>query len=169
MERCHDSPFSETGHIHKYDGTLLGTIKFPLSMSRATFHGLLHEYAEKLGIDIQFSTVATYYFENEDLAGVVLGDGTVLSADVVVAADGIGSKSWNLVSGYKEKPISSGFALFRSTYPVERAIQNPLVAKEFEGCDQKANLHLGPGAHIIVAKSETEIVFMLTHRVCIES
>ncbi|KAH7232479.1 maackiain detoxification [Fusarium solani] len=164
IERCKQSPFPTLGHIHKYDGTHLGTLEFPLAMTRASFHGMLYEYVEKLGIDIKFSTLAANYFETDDIAGVILEDGTVLSADIVVAADGIGSKSWTLVSGYKEKAISSGFAVFRATYPVELALRSPVVAKYFEGVDARSSLYMGPGAHIIVAKSPEHMIFMLTHK-----
>lgn len=134
-------------------------------MARSTFHNLLHKYTEKLGIEIKLSTLVTDYFETDEHAGIVLEDGSKLTADIVVAADGIGSKSWNLVSGYKEKAISSGFALFRTTYPVERALQNPIVAERYKELGERAELYIGPGAHMIAAKSEKEMVFMLTHKV----
>lgn len=164
LETCRNSPFPGTGHVHKYDGTFLGTLKFPLSLARSTFHNLLHKYTEKLGIEIKLSTLVTDYFETDEHAGIVLEDGSKLTADIVVAADGIGSKSWNLVSGYKEKAISSGFALFRTTYPVERALQNPIVAERYKELGERAELYIGPGAHMIAAKSEKEMVFMLTHK-----
>lgn len=127
---------------------------------------MLHSYVEKLGIEIRFSTMVTEYIETDDDAGVVLEDGTTVTADIVVAADGIGSKSWKLVSGFKEVPISSGFAMFRATFPLELAMKSPLVAEEFEGSEPKGNLTIGPGAHIIVAKTKEDMVFMLTHKVC---
>jgi 2-polyprenyl-6-methoxyphenol hydroxylase-like FAD-dependent oxidoreductase len=71
------------------------------------------------------------YFEHDEKAGVILEDGSKLVADVVVAADGIGSRSWNIVSGFKETPSSSDFAMFRATYPAEHALKRPLVAEKF--------------------------------------
>jgi 2-polyprenyl-6-methoxyphenol hydroxylase-like FAD-dependent oxidoreductase len=128
---------------------------------------MLHSYVEKLGIEIQLSTMVTDYFETDDNAGAVLEDGTTVTADIVVAADGIGSKSWRLVSGFKEVPISSGFAVFRATFPLELAMKNPLVAEEFKGSEPKGNMTMGPGAHIIVSKTKDEMIFMLTHKVCV--
>ncbi|KAK7222478.1 hypothetical protein V2G26_010481 [Clonostachys chloroleuca] len=163
-EWCEESPISKTGGIYKYDGTFLGNVEFPLSSTRSRFHDMLHSYVEKLGIEIRFSTMVTEYIETDDDAGVVLEDGTTVTADIVVAADGIGSKSWKLVSGFKEVPISSGFAMFRATFPLELAMKSPLVAEEFEGSEPKGNLTIGPGAHIIVAKTKEDMVFMLTHK-----
>lgn len=134
-------------------------------MSRAVLHDTLNQYVQGLGIEIKFSTRVVDYFETDDHAGVILEDESRLTADVVVAADGIGSKSWSLVSGYKEKAISSGFALFRSTYPVEHALDKPHLAKEYGDVQDKCKLFAGEGAHIIIARAGPNMIFMLTHKV----
>lgn len=151
--------------MHKYDGTFIGHNSFPLGMTRADFHDALHRYANSLGIPIRFRARVADYFETDDAAGVILDDGSTATADVVVAADGIGSKSWSLVSGTKETPISSGFALFRATYPVELALDKPHVAAEYGDVEDKAKLFAGPGAHVIIARARSNMIFMLTHRV----
>lgn len=107
------------------------------------------------------------YFEDDEKAGVILEDGSKLVADVVVAADGIGSRPWNIVSGFKETPISSGFAMFRATYPAEHALKRPLVAEKFGDDPEKGFIIVGPGSvHVIMARSKDQMVFLLTHKVC---
>jgi 2-polyprenyl-6-methoxyphenol hydroxylase-like FAD-dependent oxidoreductase len=83
--------------MKKFEGTLIGS--FPISnpngpslaIYRSKLHKLLYEYASQLGIPVEFSATATEFFEADDSSGVVLSDGRKLTADVVVAADGVRS------------------------------------------------------------------------------
>ncbi|TDZ37541.1 FAD-dependent monooxygenase mdpD [Colletotrichum trifolii] len=38
--------------------------------------------------------------------------------------------------------------MFRSTFPVELAMQNPLIAEAFAGVESESRLYFGPGAHM---------------------
>lgn len=156
---------ASNGSAHKCDGSFIGEISFPLGMTRAVFHDALHTYVEKLGIKIKFDTKVVDYFETTDQAGVVLEDGLTATGDIVVAADGIGTKSWKLVSGTKETPVGSGFALFRATFPAELALCKPRVAAEYGDVDDKVKLFIGDGAHVIIGRAKSSMLFMLTHRV----
>ena len=62
--------------------------------------------------------------------GVELEDGTRVEADLVIAADGIGSKSQKLVGG-QVRARSSGRAMWRAVFPVEEMEQNPKVMEFF--------------------------------------
>jgi 2-polyprenyl-6-methoxyphenol hydroxylase-like FAD-dependent oxidoreductase len=171
MERARQEAVAPVVTMKKYDGTLIGS--FPigdpneqsLAIYRSKLHNVLYEYASQLGIPVEFSATASEFFETESHGGVVLSDGRTIKADVVVAADGVGSKSWALVVGSKEPPISSGFVLYRVTFPVAPALENPVIAKEFEGFKDRAFLHADPGAHIVTCKSAKDICWLLTRRV----
>lgn len=148
----------------------LGDTQYPsLVIYRSKLHELLHDYATDLGIKIEFGNAGTEYFETQDRGGVVFSDGRRLEADVVVAADGVGSKSWGLVLGDETRPMSSGFVLYRVTFPVAETLKNPTIAKEFEGHKARGFLHAGPGAHMITYKTEKDICWLLTCRVRAES
>lgn len=157
--------------MKKFDGTLIGS--FPigdpnepsLAIYRSKLHNVLYEYASQLGIPVEFSAMASEFFETEDHGGVVLTNDRKITADVVVAADGVGSKSWALVINSKDAPISSGFVLYRVTFPMAPALENPIIAKELEGFRDRAFLHAGPGAHMVTCKSEKDICWLLTRRV----
>jgi 2-polyprenyl-6-methoxyphenol hydroxylase-like FAD-dependent oxidoreductase len=157
--------------MRKYDGTTIGT--FPvgdpgnpsLPIYRSKLHRVLGEYAAQLGIEVEFETSGFGYFEGESDAGVILADGRRLTADLVVAADGVGSRSWELVVGTKQPPVSSGFVLYRVTFPVGPALENPVVARELEGYKNRAFLHAGPGAHMVTCKNGDEVCYLLTCRV----
>jgi 2-polyprenyl-6-methoxyphenol hydroxylase-like FAD-dependent oxidoreductase len=173
MERARQEAVAPVVTMKKFDGTLIGS--FPignpddpsLAIYRSKLHNVLYEYAEQLGIPIEFSATASEFFEADDHGGVVLSDGRRLMADVVVAADGVGSKSWALVIGSKEPPTSSGFVLYRVTFPVAPVLENPVIAAELEGFKDRAFLHAGSGAHIVTCKSAKDICWLLTRRVCI--
>ncbi|KAJ5739745.1 hypothetical protein N7533_012529 [Penicillium manginii] len=118
MERARQEAVAPVLTMKKFDGTLIGT--FPignpddpsLAIYRSKLHNVLYEYAEQLGIPIEFSATASEFFETDDHGGVVLSDGRRLTADIVVAADGVGTKSWALVVGSKEPPPSAPDSCF---------------------------------------------------------
>lgn len=157
--------------MRKFDGTLIGT--FPigdpenpsLAIYRSKLHKLLYEYALELNIPMEFSATLSEYVETQDHGGAILVDGRRLTADLVVAADGIGSKSWALVLGKKYAPISSGFVLYRVTFPAAPALKNPVIAKELKECRDRAFLHAGPGAHVVSCKSGDDICWLMTCRI----
>lgn len=171
MEKARQESGASFITMKKFDGATVGT--FPvgdpqnpcLVVYRSKLHELLHDYASDLGIEIEFDCAGTGYFETQDRGGVVLSDGRRLEADVVVAADGVGSKSWGLVLGSETQPISSGFVLYRVTFPAAKALENPVIAKEFEGHKDRGILHAGPGAHMVTYKTEKDICWLLTCRV----
>lgn len=149
----------------KLFGTKLGSPDVPtVSVSRREFYELLLNYATEIGIPIETGQEVEEFFETEELSGVVLSDGRKLTSDVVVAADGVGSRSWSLVTGTKEKPISSGFALYRTSYPTQKALETPALAEFFQDKREWTSLHIGPGAHFFIGLSPTEFSWGLTHR-----
>lgn len=144
----------------------LGNSKHPaMPMSRPSFHELLYTYVQELGIAVELGRNVVSYFEDGERGGVTYADGTKETADVVVAADGVGSRAWSLVTGEKQEATSSGFAIHLATYPTEVAFRNPLVKEGFDGLESGVMFNLGPGAHLVVGKSPKEITWCLVHRV----
>ena len=143
----------------------MGALGEVLGMSRAIFHSSLHQYSLHLGIRIRHADRAVDYFETDTEGGAGLENGERLSAGIVVAADGTGSRSWRLVSGAKGEPISSSFAMYRTTFPLELAIKNPLIAEGYPGVNSR--VYFGPEAHIVLGKTDKDIIFTLTHKVCL--
>ncbi|KAJ0304936.1 hypothetical protein COL5a_004422 [Colletotrichum fioriniae] len=170
MERLNKSAISAEFQFFKFSGeklfgTKLGNPHLPtISVSRREFYLLLLTYATELGIPIETGQEVEDLFETKDLGGVVLADGSKLTADIVVAADGVGSRSWGLVTGTKEKPISSGFALYRASYRAEEALKVPAIAEFFKDKREWTSLHISPGAHFFTGLSPTEFCWGLTHR-----
>jgi flavin-dependent dehydrogenase len=88
---------------------------------------------ERLGVKVEFGTRVIDYFEDEESGkgGVVTDDGRRFDADIVIAADGVGSKSQKLVGG-QVRAQKSGRAMWRAAFPREELDKNPEV-KEFFG------------------------------------
>jgi len=88
---------------------------------------------EQLGIQIYFGKrVVAYEEDNERQKAMAVTDqGERFEADVVIAADGVGSKSQKLVGGVV-RARSSGRAMWRAAFPSEHLDKNPKV-KEFFG------------------------------------
>ena len=87
---------------------------------------------EKLGIELEFNRRVVDYFEDEKTGkgGAITDDGKRYEADVVIAADGVGSKSQKLVGG-QVRARSSGRAIWRAAFPIEHLDKNPEVKKFF--------------------------------------
>lgn len=171
MERARAAGYSPVFDLRKFDGTTIethapGDAKNPsLSVYRRKLHNLLYTYTNELGIPIIFNTRAAKFFEAADLGGVMLENGQKLTADVVVAADGVGSKSRAILDGKKTAPISSGFVMYRISFPVGPVLENNIVSKEFAGHVDRGFLYIGPGAHMIVSKSGDDLCWLLTCKV----
>lgn len=164
--------------LHRHDGKLLGgpfSIKegvdhIPTPVSRPKLIGMLYDYVVQLGIPVTFGKRAAEYFEdlNRDRAGIITDNGERFEADLVVAADGVGSKSWKAVSGQDTKPKSSGFSVYRVAYPTKVAFDSPNVRKNFvlqEGGDDICRVWLGKNTHAIVLVSPETTTWFLTHKV----
>lgn len=88
---------------------------------------------ERLGINIEFNKRVVDYFEDAEAGkgAAIADDGTRYEADIVIAADGVGSKSQKLVGG-QVRAQKSGRAMWRAAFPRTALDKNPEV-KEFFG------------------------------------
>lgn len=86
---------------------------------------------ERQGIKIQFGHKVVDYWEDQERqkAGVVTEKGERFEADIVIAADGVGSKCQKLVGG-QVRAMSSGRAMWRAAFPIHHLDKNPEL-KEF--------------------------------------
>lgn len=100
---------------------------------RPKFQDMLLKYVERTGIEIEWNKRVTEYFENpaNSKGGVILSDGTAVESDLIIAADGVGTKSYTIVPGAEVPARSSGYAMYRTAYPVELALADPIVAAQF--------------------------------------
>jgi 2-polyprenyl-6-methoxyphenol hydroxylase-like FAD-dependent oxidoreductase len=132
---------------------------------------LFYEYAMSVGIEIIFNTQVTEYFENDHEAGIIV-DGQRVTADCVVAADGVHSKARRFVTGVEDNPKPSGFAIFRCFCPIEPFLRDPKVNHLIPEQGDRLIIWIGEDTHGIIQtqKQLDGITVFLTHkvRICIE-
>ncbi len=155
--------------VHKFDGTVIrGPLEFKdilsssvdpetaksfLRLSRPKLYSLMLDQLERTGVDVEFGKEVVDYFEDETSgrAGVVLKDRSKHDADVVIAADGAHTHSNKLVLGRETKARPSGDAIFRTSYPLNKAMTNPLVAKKLIGDEEQRE----PMVHLYMGYLQT--------------
>jgi len=126
----------------------------------------IFEYALSLGIEFRFGSRVSDYFEGPDSAGIKIGDETFI-ADAVVVADGVHSKGRALITGIADKPQSSGFAVYRSWFPMDAIKGDPLLQDIVNSKDDLFLVWIGPDTHAIVLTNvkEQHVVCFCTHKV----
>ncbi|KKY23492.1 putative monooxygenase fad-binding protein [Diplodia seriata] len=127
---------------------------------------------EQLGVKVQFGKRVMEYWEDEKTgrAGVVTDKGERFEAHVVIAADGVGSKSQKIVGG-QVKAISSGRAMWRAAFPIEHLDKNKEVKEFFKMIDNNGDKQpivrtwLGPGTYALTLTRPDTIIWIMNHDV----
>lgn len=115
----------------KDGGAVAGAPKRVYRHSRPRFHQMLSDQAERVGVVVEYGVRVVGYYEVGGRAGVTTENGEKIEADVVISADGIGSRSSVVTMGRELKARSSGRAMYRAAFPVEIALADPLVRDRF--------------------------------------
>ncbi len=133
---------------------------------RQKFYRMLLRQVAKLGLKIEYGKPVHRYFEDKAAGkgGVVLDNGETHIADIVVAADGLRSKSEILITGEHTPTKSSGMSIYRISYPRELAMRDPLVRKRWEHLPATWEYWLGPGMYVGVFVSDETVGFGFTVR-----
>ncbi|PSR80348.1 putative monooxygenase [Coniella lustricola] len=137
-----------------------------IRVNRAVLAALFLGQARELGIEISYGKRVVDYFEDDIQAGVVLEDGSRASADVVVAADGIGTKSHRLINGHDVRAMPSKHSIFRASYANDPVISDPELNDRFLKCKEGSSefqLWTGKGLSIAIASFPKEIQWYMTH------
>ncbi|EME87343.1 uncharacterized protein MYCFIDRAFT_184415 [Pseudocercospora fijiensis CIRAD86] len=136
---------------------------------RPLIYRMFVRQVEKLGIDIEFNRRVVDYFEDEKTGkgGCVTDDGKRYEADVVIAADGVGSKSQKLVGG-QVRARSSGRAMWRAAFPIENLEKNPEVKDFFkmvgpDGDCPCVRTFLGPGTYALTLTRPDTMIWIINH------
>jgi len=130
--------------------------ELPMVMQlRPLFHRTLYHQIQRFGIEVSYDKRVVQYFEDAErgVGGVVTDQGERYEADLVIASDGLGSHSQEIVLGGQGKGKPSGRSIFRAAIPLETAMADPLVAEYFSLQDGKSPIMqgwLGPNTHAMV-------------------
>ncbi|KAM7218857.1 hypothetical protein V8F06_005737 [Rhypophila decipiens] len=138
---------AEEVHYHDWTGKFVTTQSFKqehaawgprVNGHRGEIHKILFDFAkEQKNIEILLGKNIVDYFETEDgeFAGVRTDQGEVLTADLVLAAEGVRSRGRKLVLGFEDKPLPSGYAVYRAWYPADKLLENPITKHLVENGD----------------------------------
>lgn len=98
---------------------------------RGSLHAVFFEEAKKRGVTIRLGCKVAGY--DQDKPSVLLEGGEEIIGDVIVASDGVKSKGREQVLGYVDKPISSGYAIFRAYMDADVFRGDPIAGHFLEG------------------------------------
>ncbi|KAI0842238.1 FAD/NAD(P)-binding domain-containing protein [Hypoxylon sp. FL0890] len=100
-------------------------------VGRLRFAQMLFHQCKRLGIPVTFGVAVERYEEDigNGSATAIALDGRRLTADVVIAADGIGTKSHGVILGHPVRALKTGFLVYRAIYSTER-LNDVLVVKD---------------------------------------
>ena len=138
---------------------------------RPLIYRMFVRQVEKLGIQIEFNRRVVDYDEDETSGKAICytDDGKCYEADLIIAADGVGSKSQTLVGG-QVRARSSGRAMWRAAFPIENLDKNPEV-KEFyrkvgpDGDQPIVRVYLGPGTYALALTRPDTMIWIINHDV----
>ncbi|OAA65154.1 Aromatic-ring hydroxylase-like protein [Niveomyces insectorum RCEF 264] len=130
---------------------------------RGELHGIIYRHAKARGIDIRLGQRVTDYFEDDQQAGVV-ANGQRLTADVVIAAEGVRSRGRRIVLGNDDNPKSSGYAVYRAWFPATELARNPATRHLVAHGDTHQGF-IGPDIHFLASslKNGSEFNWVFTH------
>lgn len=137
-------------------------------VSRPKLNAALLGQVLALGIDVKYDQRAVDYYEDETKAGVVLEDGSKFEADVVIAADGLGTKSHKLISGHDIRAMSSKHSIFRTAYHVDHVSSDPELNEMFPLRDDGGavmQMWTGDDIQIIVLRASEAVEWYIMHNV----
>jgi 2-polyprenyl-6-methoxyphenol hydroxylase-like FAD-dependent oxidoreductase len=145
---------------------LKATIGRPLL--RRNLVSMLEAEVVRQKIPILFNKKVSAYFETEDVGGIELSNGQRMTADVVVACDGLHSASWQVITQKKDDTISSGSAVYRTSVSADYIFQKDPSLREHFGLHegrQYLKWFNGPGVHGLVFSDGETICWSIHHPV----
>jgi 2-polyprenyl-6-methoxyphenol hydroxylase-like FAD-dependent oxidoreductase len=116
--------------------------------SRAQFQKAMYAEAIRLGVKVTFGAKVSEHWEHGCKAGIFL-NGEKLEADAVIGADGVYSKTREYVIGVGDTPQRSGFAVYRSWFPLSRLLDDPLTHHFASPGKDVMSIWIGKDAHAI--------------------
>lgn len=137
-------------------------------VSRPKFNAALLGQVLALGIEVTHGQRAVDYFEDETKAGVALEDGSKVEADVVIAADGLGTKSHKLINGHDIRAMSSKHSVFRTAYRVDHVVSDPELDEMFplrEDGGARLQIWTADDIQIIVLRAPHVVEWHVMHNV----
>ncbi|KAF2792924.1 FAD/NAD(P)-binding domain-containing protein [Melanomma pulvis-pyrius CBS 109.77] len=132
---------------------------------RGDYHDVFLEWVRRRDIPVRMGSEVVAFEDTDPQPIITLKSGEKLSADIIIAADGIKSLARPLVLGFSDDPVSSGYACFRAFFkPTSAQRSDPKINKYMrEDC---VNFWIGPDTHVVqnTLRNGEEFNWILTHK-----
>ncbi|KAI2463289.1 hypothetical protein F4781DRAFT_417159 [Annulohypoxylon bovei var. microspora] len=145
-------------------------VAYPLRVvginGRADLATILLNQCKRLDIPITWGiSITDYEDDTSNGCGVAISDdGKRYQADVIVPADGIGSKSHKLILGEPVRPVGTGYTIYRAAMsPAELLHDTPVIKQHLATAERpEARLYLGQNRHLVAIVSHRLVSFAIT-------
>jgi salicylate hydroxylase len=131
---------------------------------RGRYHQIFIDHCVKAGVDVRMGTAIERY--DVDKPSVFLPSGEEILADAVIAADGVKSTGRTQVLGFEDRPIHSGYAVWRAYSSADIFKDDPIVKSALLDGGDTTQLWIGPDLHgfVTVLRDGKDINAVLTHK-----
>ncbi|GLB04934.1 hypothetical protein AtubIFM57258_010960 [Aspergillus tubingensis] len=134
-------------------------------LGRAQLALMLFNQCKRLNIPITWNVPIVAYDEEAEIATAISKDGRRFLGDIVIAADGIGSKSHGAVLGHPVRAIGTGYTCYRVMVPTESLKTVPSVQKALHEQERpELRVYNGHDLHCIFVLSPTIVSVILTRK-----
>ncbi|OQU99101.1 FAD binding domain-containing protein [Cladophialophora immunda] len=133
--------------------------------NRGRTQKMMYEEAIRRGVKFTFGAKITKHWEDGNRAGVYVND-ELITADAVIGADGVYSRTREYVTGDPDKPKRSGFAVYRSWFSLDNLLNDPLTHDLASSGKDRTMVWIGPDTHcILVINSKVRYMSaFITHK-----
>ncbi|MFF4341802.1 FAD-dependent monooxygenase [Kitasatospora sp. NPDC001540] len=111
-----------------------------LVIHRSDLHGIFLRACRRAGVELLTDRTVVDYQQDGDGARVVLEDGGVERAPLVIAADGLHSVARRKLVG--DEVVSSDYVAYRAAVPIERVRENGIAERD-------VTVYVGPRCHFV--------------------
>ncbi|KAI8961357.1 FAD/NAD(P)-binding domain-containing protein [Daldinia sp. FL1419] len=134
-------------------------------LGRRDFTKMLLGQCKRLGIPITYGVTIEKYEEDvpKKNAAAVAVDGRRFTADVVIASDGLGTKSHALTLGHPVRAFKTGFVAYRGMYSAGRLKDAPLAGEFIRNLERpRLFAFVGDKIHCILVVTKNDITLGMT-------
>ncbi|TDZ20003.1 FAD-dependent monooxygenase mdpD [Colletotrichum orbiculare MAFF 240422] len=133
-------------------------------LSRPGLTEMLYQQCVRLGISVTFGVNIIEYIENakDGSATAVASDGTRYTHDIVVAADGLGTKSHKAVMGEVIRAVPTGFVVCRIFYRLDPVKNAELYQKLVDQPRADLRAYSGENYHCVLSTANDHVVIGIT-------
>ncbi|KAF7524936.1 hypothetical protein G7054_g11258 [Neopestalotiopsis clavispora] len=134
-------------------------------IGRYDLTNILYKQCVRLDIPIRWNVpIASYEEDGVSKKGrAIATDGTVYEADLVLAADGLGSRSHALTLGKPVRAVSTGYSVYRAAMWTRDLANAPLIEQYLkEQTRPQCRIYAGHNQHIVLVVSERLISIAIT-------